>query len=120
MTPVHQSADLFPMMTDEELADLAVLLPLWPRVASFAPGGRGGGGPARFRQYCHMGVRTRGPDIAISAKRQVADAAARAEAKAVIERWNEQLAASRESVVSHSECPFAWRPRSRWGIAGGQ
>jgi hypothetical protein len=33
-----------------------------------------------------MGVRTRGLDIAINAKRQVADAAARAEAKAVIER----------------------------------
>jgi CO/xanthine dehydrogenase Mo-binding subunit len=42
-----------------------------------------------------MGVRTRGLDIAINAKRQVADAAARAEAKgAVIERWNEQLVAS--------------------------
>jgi bifunctional non-homologous end joining protein LigD len=36
-----------------------------------------------------MGVRTRGMDIAINAKWQVADAAARAEAKAVIERWNE-------------------------------
>jgi hypothetical protein len=33
-----------------------------------------------------MGVRTRGLDIAINAKRQVADVAARAEAKAVIER----------------------------------
>jgi hypothetical protein len=33
-----------------------------------------------------MGVRTRGLDIAIGAKRQVADSAARAEAKAVIER----------------------------------
>ena len=41
-----------------------------------------------------MGVRTRGLDIAVNAKRQVADAAARAEAKAVIERWNEQLVAS--------------------------
>jgi hypothetical protein len=40
-----------------------------------------------------MGVRTRGLDIAINAKRQVADAAACAEAKAVIERWNEQLVA---------------------------
>jgi hypothetical protein len=36
-----------------------------------------------------MGVRTRGLDIAINAKRQVADAAARAEAQRVIERWNE-------------------------------
>jgi hypothetical protein len=33
-----------------------------------------------------MGVRTRGLDIAINAKRQVADAAAPAEAKTVIER----------------------------------
>ena len=48
-----------------------------------------------------MGVRTRGLDIAIGAKRQVADAAARAEAKAVIERWNEQLAASRDMLVAH-------------------
>jgi hypothetical protein len=35
-------------------------------------------------------------DIAINAKRQVADATACVEAKAVIERWNEQLAASRD------------------------
>jgi hypothetical protein len=33
-----------------------------------------------------MGVRTRGLDITINAKRQVADAAARAEAKGVVER----------------------------------
>jgi hypothetical protein len=32
-----------------------------------------------------LGMRTRGLDIGINAKRQVADAAARAEAKAVIE-----------------------------------
>jgi hypothetical protein len=51
-----------------------------------------------------MGVRTRGLDIAINAKRQVADAAARAEAKAVIERWNEQLAASRDMLLS----PTIW------------
>ena len=47
-----------------------------------------------------MGVRTRGLDIAINAKRQVADAAARAEAKAVIERWNEQLSAGRDMLWS--------------------
>jgi hypothetical protein len=47
-----------------------------------------------------MGVRTRGLDIAIGAKRQVADAAARAEAKAVIDRWNEQLVASRDMLWS--------------------
>jgi hypothetical protein len=41
-------------------------------------------------------VRTRGfRHCRQCAERQVADAAARAEAKAVIERWNEQLAASR-------------------------
>jgi hypothetical protein len=44
-----------------------------------------------------MGVRTRGLDIAINAKRQVAE---RAEAKAVIERWNEQLTASRDILWS--------------------
>jgi hypothetical protein len=53
-----------------------------------------------------MGERTRGLDIAISAKRQVADAAARAEAKAVIERWNEQLT-SRDMV---------WSPTIRAGL----
>jgi len=47
-----------------------------------------------------MGVWTRGLDIAVNAKRQVADAAARAEAKAVIERWNEQLAAGRDMLWS--------------------
>jgi hypothetical protein len=41
-----------------------------------------------------MGVQTRGLDITINARRRVADAAARAEAKAVIQRWNEQLVAS--------------------------
>jgi hypothetical protein len=47
-----------------------------------------------------MGVRTRGLDIGINAKRQVADAASRAEAKAVIEGWNEQLTASRDMLWS--------------------
>jgi hypothetical protein len=47
-----------------------------------------------------VGVRTRGLDIAINAKRQVADASARAEAKAVVERWNEQLSASRDMLSS--------------------
>jgi hypothetical protein len=50
-----------------------------------------------------MGVRTRGLDISVNAKRQVADAAARAEAQAVIERWNEHLVASRDIL---------WRRRS--------
>jgi hypothetical protein len=37
-----------------------------------------------------MGVRTRGLEIATDAKRQVADAVVRAEARGVVERWNEQ------------------------------
>jgi hypothetical protein len=41
-----------------------------------------------------MGVRRRGLDIGINAKRQVADAAARPEAQAVIDRWKEQPAGS--------------------------
>src|SRR5271154_6008297 len=57
-----------------------------------------------------MGVRTRGLDIAINAKRQVADAAARAEAKAVIERWNEQLATSRDML---------WSPTIRAALIAG-
>jgi hypothetical protein len=47
-----------------------------------------------------MGIRTRGLDIGIKAKRQIADSTARAEAKAVIDRWNEQLAAGRDMLWS--------------------
>jgi hypothetical protein len=57
-----------------------------------------------------MGVRTRGIDIAVNAKRQVADAAARAEAKAVIERWNEQLSAGRDML---------WSPTIRAALIAG-
>jgi hypothetical protein len=57
-----------------------------------------------------MGVRTRGLDISINAKRQVAGAAARAEAKAVIERWNEQLAAGRDML---------WSPTIRAALIAG-
>jgi hypothetical protein len=57
-----------------------------------------------------MGVRTRGLDIAIGAKRQVANAAARAEAQAVIERWNEQLAVSRDIL---------WSPTIRAALIAG-
>ena len=57
-----------------------------------------------------MGVRTRGLDIAINAKRQVADAVARAEAKAVIERWNEQLVASPDML---------WSPTIRAALIAG-
>jgi hypothetical protein len=71
---------------------------------------RGGGTSARFGQCCRMGVRTRGLDIAKNAKRQVADAAARTEAKAVIERWNEKLVASRDML---------WSPTIRAALIAG-
>jgi len=58
-----------------------------------------------------MGVRTRGLDIAINAKRQVAHAAARAEAKAIIEHWNEQLVTSRDML---------WSPTIRASAPAGQ
>ena len=58
--------------------------------------------PLRAAAISHfaMGIRTRGLDIAINAKRQEADRAARAEAKGVVDRWNEQLAAGREMLWS--------------------
>jgi hypothetical protein len=68
-------------------------------------------GPApAIRRWVAMGVRTRGLDIAIGAKRQAADAAARAEAQAVIERWNEQLVASRDIL---------WSPTIRAALIAG-
>jgi hypothetical protein len=51
---------------------------------------------ARLRGYCRDGRADTRLDITINAKRQVADAAARAEAKGVVERLNEQIAASRD------------------------
>jgi hypothetical protein len=56
-----------------------------------------------------MGVRTRGLDIAINAKRQVADASTRAD-KGVVEGWNEQLAASRD---------IRWSPTIRAALIAG-
>jgi hypothetical protein len=56
-----------------------------------------------------VGLRTRGLDIATNAKRQVADAA-RVEAKAVIERWNEQLWASWDML---------WSPTIRAALIAG-
>jgi hypothetical protein len=47
-----------------------------------------------------MGVRTRGLDIKASAKRGADDKASRAYAKAVVERWNEQLAAGQDMLWS--------------------
>jgi hypothetical protein len=47
-----------------------------------------------------MGIRTRGLDIKAGAKRDAADKAARAEAEAVIQRWNDQLALGRDMLWS--------------------
>jgi hypothetical protein len=57
-----------------------------------------------------MGIRTRGLDISINAKRQEADRVARAEAKGVVDRWNEQLAASSETL---------WSPTIRAALIAG-
>jgi hypothetical protein len=45
-----------------------------------------------------MGIRTCGFDIGLKAKQQVADSAACAAAKAVVDRWNKQLAAGRDML----------------------
>jgi hypothetical protein len=47
-----------------------------------------------------MGVRTRGLDMRAGFKRDAADRAARADAKTVVDRWNEQLAAGRDMLWS--------------------
>jgi hypothetical protein len=47
-----------------------------------------------------MGVRTRGLDIVAGAKHAAADRAARAQAEAVIQRWNDQLALGRDMLWS--------------------
>ena len=47
-----------------------------------------------------MGVRTRVLDIKDSAKRAADDRATRADSKAVVDRWNEQLAAGRDMLWS--------------------
>src|ERR1700722_5773236 len=47
-----------------------------------------------------MGIRTRGLDIKAGATRLAADKTARAEAQAVIERWNGQLGAGRDMLWS--------------------
>ncbi len=57
-----------------------------------------------------MGIRTRGLDIGINAKRQEADRAACAEAKRVVDRWNERLAADREML---------WSPTIRAALIAG-
>jgi hypothetical protein len=55
-------------------------------------------------------IRARGLDIKAGAKQRVADKAVRAEAQAVIERWNEQLAASRDLL---------WSPTIRAALIAG-
>jgi hypothetical protein len=57
-----------------------------------------------------MGIRTRGLDIKLGVKQRAAHKAARAEAQAVIERWNEQLAASRDML---------WSPTIRAALIAG-
>jgi hypothetical protein len=57
-----------------------------------------------------MGIRTRGLDISINAKRQTADSAERAEAKGVVDRRNKQLAAGRE---------IPWSPTIRAALIAG-
>src|SRR5215475_3059109 len=57
-----------------------------------------------------MGVRTRGLDIKVSAKRGADERAAHADAKAVVDRWNEQLAAGRDML---------WSPTIRAALLAG-
>jgi hypothetical protein len=57
-----------------------------------------------------MGVRTRGLDIKISAKQAAADRAARAEAEAVVQRWNDQRARGRDML---------WSPTIRAALLAG-
>jgi hypothetical protein len=57
-----------------------------------------------------MGVRTRGLDIKVGAKQRAADKAVRVEAKAVVDRWNEQLAARRDML---------WSPTMRAALIAG-
>jgi hypothetical protein len=47
-----------------------------------------------------MGVRTRGLDIKAGAAKLKADRASRAEAEAVIQRWNDQLSRGRDMLWS--------------------
>ena len=57
-----------------------------------------------------MGIRTRGLEISINAGQRAADHAGRAEAKGVVDRWNEQLAAGRELL---------WSPTIRAALLAG-
>jgi hypothetical protein len=57
-----------------------------------------------------MGVRTRGVDIKAGVAKLKADNAARAEAEAVIQRWNDQLSCGREML---------WSPTIRAALIAG-
>jgi hypothetical protein len=57
-----------------------------------------------------MGIRTRGLDIKAGARRSAADKAARAEAEAVVQRWNDQLALGRDML---------WSPTIRAALLAG-
>jgi hypothetical protein len=58
-----------------------------------------------------MDVRTRGLDIKAGAAKLKADRAARAEAEAVIQRWNDQLSRGRDML---------WSPTIRAGLFDGR
>jgi hypothetical protein len=57
-----------------------------------------------------MGVRTRGLDIKAGAAKLKADRAARAEAEAVVDRWNRRLATGRDML---------WSPTIRAALIAG-
>jgi hypothetical protein len=57
-----------------------------------------------------MGIRTRGLDMKAGARRNAADRAARAEAEAVIRRWNDQLARGRDMLWSIQAALLAGTP----------
>jgi hypothetical protein len=66
--------------------------------------------PGKVTDTSAMGIRTRGLDIKAGAARLAADRAARAEATALIDRWNEQLAAGRDML---------WSPTIRAALLAG-
>jgi hypothetical protein len=57
-----------------------------------------------------MGIRTRGLDIKAGARQAAVDRAARAEAQAVVQRWNDQLARGRDML---------WSPTIRAALLAG-
>ena len=57
-----------------------------------------------------MGIRTRGLDMKAGFRRDAADSAVRAEAKTVIQRWNDQLALGQDML---------WSPTIRTALLAG-